>query len=128
MRLIEVKQSGKGIKQGDVVKYGGNYYLATGEADSDGDVYVVDAEQDTAYISEGRLTKVVSAGKELEHPVVTIEMTVKELTALVVAAGVVSVDQLERDLRYNGHAIALSNYGRSNYETLLDILKEVAKK
>lgn len=127
MRLIEVKQSGKGIKQGDVVEYDGHLYLATGEADIDGDVYVVDAEQDTDYINEQHLTKIVSVGKELDQPVVTIEMPVDELKVLVAATGAVSREQVERELRYNGHAIVLSNYGRSNYETLLDILKEVAK-
>lgn len=127
MQLIEVKQSGKGIKQGDVVEYGGNYYLATGEADSDGDVYVVDAEQDTNYINERYLTKIVSAGKELEQPVVTIEMTVDELKVLVTATGAVSREEIAEELSRNGHATTLSRYGRSNYETLRGILKEVAK-
>lgn len=127
MQLIEVKQSGKGIKQGDVVEYGGNYYLATGEADSDGDVYVVDAEQDTDFINEGRLTKIVSAGKELEQPVVTIEMTVDELKVLVAAAGAVTRDQVKEALREDRHSENLSRYGLDNYETLREILKEVAK-
>ena len=127
MRLIEVKQSGKGIKEGDVVEYGGNYYLATGEADSDGDVYVVDAEQDTNYINEGLLTKVASAGKELEQPVVTVEMTVDELKVLVAATGAVSGEQVTKELRENGEPTTLSRYGLGNYETLHDILKEVAK-
>lgn len=127
MRLIEVKQSGKGIKEGDVVEYGGNYYLATGEADSDGDVYVVDAEQDTNYINEGLLTKVASAGKELEQPVVTVEMTVDELKVLVAATGAVSCEQVTKELRENGEPTTLSRYGLGNYETLHDILKEVAK-
>lgn len=127
MRLIEVKQSGKGIKQGDVVEYGGNYYLATGEADSDGDVYVVDAEQDTNYINEGRLTKVASAGEEIEQPVVTVEMTVDELKVLVTATGAVTRDQVTKELGYNGEPETLSSYGRSNCEALREILNEVAK-
>lgn len=127
MRLIEVKQSGKGIKQGDVVEFKGDYYLATGEADSDGDVYVIDAEQDTAYINEGRLTKVASAGEDLEQPVVTVEMTVDELKVLVAATGSVSRDQVTEELRENGHATNLERYGLGNYETLREILKEVAK-
>lgn len=127
MRLIEVKQSGKGIKQGDVVKYGGNYYLATSEADLDGDVYVIDAEQDTAYINEGRLTKVASAGEGLEQPVVTVEMTVDELKVLVATTGAVTRDQLKEALREEGEPITLGHYGLDNYETLRDILKEVAK-
>lgn len=127
MRLIEVKQSGKGIKQGDVVEFKGDYYLATGEADSDGDVYVIDAEQDTAYINEGRLTKVASAGEELDQPLVTVEMTVDELKVLVAATGVVTHDQITKELRENGEPSTLSRYGLGNYETLRDILKEVAK-
>lgn len=127
MQLIEVKQSGKRIKQGDVVEYRGRYYLATDEADSDGDVYVVDAEQDTDFINEGRLTKIVSAGKELEQPLVTVEMTVDELKVLVAATGAVSRGEIEEELRRYGHVTLLSRYGRSNYETLREILKEVAK-
>lgn len=127
MRLIEVKQSGKGIKQGDVVEYDGHLYLATGEADIDGDVYVVDAEQDTDYINERHLTKILSAGKELEQPLVTIEMTIDELKVLVAATGAVSRDQVTEELRENGHATNLARYGRGIYETLRAILKEVAK-
>lgn len=127
MQLIEVKQNGKRIKQGDVVEYRGNLYLATDEADSDGDVYVVDAEQDTDYINERYLTKIVSAGKELEQPVVTVEMTVDELKVLVAATGAVSPDRLKESLREDGHATTLSRYGLDNYETLREILKEVAK-
>lgn len=127
MRLIEVKQSGKGIKQGDVVEYKGNYYLAADEADLDGDIYVVDADQDAEYINERHLTKIVSARKELEQPLVTVEMTVDELKVLVAASGVVSHDQVIKELRENGHATTLSRYGLGNYETLRDILKEVAK-
>lgn len=127
MRLIEVKQSGKRIKEGDVVEYRGNYYLATGEADSDGDVYVVDVDQDTDYISERYLTKVLSAREENEQPVVTIEMTVDELKVLVAATGAVSRDQVTEELRENGHATNLARYGLGNYEALKGILKEVAK-
>ena len=127
MRLIEVKQHGKRIKVGDVVEYGGNYYLATSEADSDGDVYVIDAEQDTAYINELYLKKVLSAGEENEQPMVTIEMTVDELKVLVAATGAVSRDQVTEELRENGHATNLARYGLGNYETLREILKEVAK-
>lgn len=127
MRLIEVKQSGKGIKQGDVVEYGGNYYLATSEADSDGDVYVIDAEQDTAYINEGHLTKVASAGEELEQPAVTIEMTIDELKVLVAATGAVTRDQVKEALREEGEPLTIEHHGFDNYETLRDILKEVAK-
>ena len=127
MSLMEVKQSGKGIKQGDVVEYDGNYYLATDEADIDGDVYVVDAEQDTDYINEQHLTKIVSAGKELEQPVVTVEMTVDELKVLVATTGAVSREQVTNKLRENGEPGTLSRYGLGNYETLRNILKEVAK-
>lgn len=127
MRLIEVKQSGKRIKQGDVVEYNGDYYLATGEADSGGDVYVVDADQDTAFINEGRLTKVVSAGEEPEQPLVTVEMTVDELKVLVAATGAVSPDRLKESLREDGNSANLSRYGLGNYEKLRDILEEVAK-
>lgn len=127
MRLIEVKQSGKGIKQGDVVEYDGNYYLATDEADLDGDVYVVDADQDTKYINERHITKVASAGEEFEQPVVTVEMTVDELKVLVAATGAVTHDQVTKELRENGEPVTLSRYGSGNYGTLFNILKKVAK-
>lgn len=127
MRLIEVNQSGKRIKQGDVVEIEGNYYLATGEADSDGDVYVVDAEQDTNFINERHLTKVLGAGEELEQPVVTIEMTVDELKVLVAAAGKVSPEKLKESLREDGHSENLSRYGLGNCAKLRDILKKAAK-
>lgn len=127
MRLIEVEQSGKRIKQGDVVAFAGNYYLATDEADSDGDVFVVDADQDTRYINEQYLKKVVSAGEEIEQPVVTVEMTVDELKVLVAATGAVSRDQVTKELIKEGMPSNLARYGLGNYEKLFDILKEVAK-
>lgn len=126
MKLIG-KSSGTGIKKGDIVKYNGEIYLATDNADMDGDIRAIDADQDITYIHESRLTKIYGADGKPVTPTVTIEMTVDELKVLVAATGGISPVTLIESMEEDGVSPDLRHFGISNHSNLSDILEEVAK-
>lgn len=126
MELID-KNSGTVIKKGDIVKYNGELYLASDSADNDGDIEVVNADQDVFYIDESRLTKVYSADGKQATPTVTIEMTVDELKVILADMGINDSERTVAGLKLLGYAEDLEELSFEIYKTLKDILEEVAK-
>lgn len=131
MELITVKK-GADIKKGDIVRYSGSLRLVMESADSDGDIYVVDADNDSIYVAERRVEKVYNAdgtpySKADTGNKYTIEFTEGELKVILADMGINDSERTVAGLELLGYAEDLKELSFEIYKTLKDILEEVAK-
>lgn len=131
MELITVKK-GADIKKGDIVRYSGSLRLVMESADSDGDIYVVDADNATIYVAERRVEKVYNAdgtpySKADTGNKYTIEFTEGELKVIVADMGMNSHNETVERLEQHGYGTEISEIAYDLYKGLQNILEEVAK-